>query len=381
MKKYMFISVILLLLATTTLSGCGTSKKTDTSAVKTSRVTKKTVGALTAEKSNIINLDGRKLDIDTRYRVAKIEDDKTEITSYFIFNNDKVNQIADERDGRSGTDYYEALKSAWDEAQRLSAEQASKFHLFGKKEEASTEPQPFVFDETAYITAYHEDIIMYVYSGLDRATPATDLKDYEIKSSIQSYVNSSLGANVELRNAMYDTHSVPQIAEDTLNPIVNDKKLNGDFYVMTFTANSGDKAQTTYGATVNAKQYYGIYFMEKEVEQGSLRKWYGIVFTNDSVGDIIEEDFYKDIFSQLKTRFNITQYYTDWLDTSIWSYKKETDYRNGKSYNQLLTTFNDTMNFYVLKGNKKQNEAITETEITTEEPTEESETQEIEIQN
>lgn len=367
MKKGI-LCMLLLYFSLCLLSGCGSSSDDDTTAVKTSRVTSKTLGAIKAEETNIISLFGGDLEIDTNYRVAISEDKNTEITSYFVFNNDKVNAIADEKDGRSGDDYYNALKNAWDEAQRIKAEQSEKFSLFGKKdneEEAETTTEVFTFDTDAYITPYHEDVMLYVYSGIDRATPASELKDYEIRASIRNYVTNTLGANVELRNVLYDTYPVPQVDENSLFPYLNNPTLNGDYYVMSFTANAGNEFTTTYGTIHYAKQYYGIYFMEKNVWNGSFRRWYGIVFTNDSVGDVLDQNFYESIFEQLRNVFGITQYYTDILDTTVWNYDVEKDFRNGKSYEQLLTTFHDTMNFYTLTENKKT-EIVTETTEETE---------------
>lgn len=364
MRKNMFC-VSLLSLTLLCLGGCGSANKEDTTAVKTSRVTSETIGAIKAEETNIIPLHCGDLRIDPRYRVAVSEDANAEITSYFIFNNDKVNAIADERDGRSGDDYYNAIKEAWDKAQQAKKEQAEKFSFLGKKEniEETTETEVFIFDTDAYITPYHEDIAMYVYSGIDRATPSADLRDFEIKASIRNYVDITLGANVQLYNALYDTFPTPQKATDMLHPELNDPLLNGDFYVLTFTANAGNKIATTYGYYDYAKQYYGIYFMEKDCWDGSFRRWYGIVFANDSVGEIVENDFYEDIFNQLNTTYAITRFYTDYLDVNNYFYDPKKDYRYGKSYEQLLDTFQDTKDYYILLENGDI-EISTETEST-----------------
>lgn len=353
MKKGKITTTLLLLLTVGSLCACGGSDTIDPEVVKTSRVTKDTVGAIKAEESNVISLDGHDITIANNYRVSVQTDPNTEITTYFVFNPEKANEIADARDGRSGDDYERALRDAWDEAQRLIAEQTSKNNFFGgKTEETTIEPAVFVFDTDAYTTAYHENVSLYIYSGLDRTTPAVGLKDYQIKASCQAYMNGSLGANVQLRNVMWDVTNVPQIAENPLFPEVNDIDLNGDFYVMTFTANAGDYETTTYGEQVFPQQYFGIYLMEKEMWQGSFRRWYGFVFTNDGVGDIMDEEAYDDIMTQLKTEFEVTRYYTAILDTTAWNYDKLVDYRYGRNYEQLSSLFGATKNYYIMFQNK-----------------------------
>lgn len=351
------------------LGGCGGSKKTDPEEVKTSRVTKSTIGAIKAEENNVIALGDKEITIPSDYRVSVLNDEQTEITTYFVFNPEKANAIADERDGRSGKDYENALREAWDKAQQEIAEQAKKSNIFKKDEDVEVyEPVAFVFDTDAYTTAYHENTMMYIYSGVDRATPAEGLKDYQIIASCKAYLTNSLGANVQLRNIIWDTTNVPQITENIMFPEINDMSLNGDYFVLTFTANAGNDETATYGDIVYAQQYYGIFLMEKDVWDGSFRNWYGFVFKNDGAGDVMDEVAYNDIMGQIKTEMGVTQYYTTILDTTAWNYDETQDFRNGRTYDQLNQLFYNTRNFYVITKNKTVDLNADEAETSTTAP-------------
>ncbi|MBE5877239.1 MAG: hypothetical protein E7290_10185 [Lachnospiraceae bacterium] len=349
MKKKLIFSVITTLVITM-LTGCNSLVSVEE--VKTSRITKKTQGAIKANDTNSIELLGGNLLLNNNYRVAVSENEAAEVTTYFVWNPTKANEIADKKDGREGNDYEEAMREAWEKAKALAEEQAKK--AWNKdKDMTSHLGESFEFDKDAYITPYNENVVMYIYSGLDRLSPAIELTDAQIKSSIQNYVQNYVVPSTSLSNTMYDSYSVPQVMENPLYPELSDASLNGDYYVMTFTGVSGQYTASTYGEYFYPRQYYGIWLLEKNVHDSSSRRWYGFIFTNDPAGDTMNEEAYADIMSQIKSEFGITRFYTDTYDTKAYNYDASKDYRNGRSYEQIQTLFSGTQNYYKMLNNTK----------------------------
>lgn len=377
MKKSTFLGLVATTLLTVSLSGCGLLGGSSASTeVKTSRITKKTVGAIQAEDTNVISLYGGEIKLPEGFRYSKVEDEKTLVTTYFAFNPDISNAIADKKDGRSGDDYENALREAWETAKTLAEQQAKK--KFGKKDPTPTEPledDVFVFDTTAYTTAYNENNYLIVYEGIDNNTPAEELTDAQIKLSLRTYLQNTLGANVELRNALWDTNSLPYANELNagLHPELADPNLNGKYYAISFYAYSGNYETTTYGIQCYPFTYYGVAFMEREKFDGSFRRWYAVVFVNNSEGEVFSEADYNFVFSQLRTSFGIHRYFTIFEDTDNFAYKPEEDTRYGRSYEQLLSIFDATKQYYVIKANKTT-PPTTESADPTAEPTGNDET-------
>ena len=103
MKKKIFIVVTTLLLSLS-LSAC-TSSSTKSDSLKTSRVTKQTANAIKAEETNKITLTDGKILLPENYRYAVSKSEDGDLTTYFVFNPDKSNEIADKSDGRSKGEY------------------------------------------------------------------------------------------------------------------------------------------------------------------------------------------------------------------------------------------------------------------------------------
>lgn len=357
MRKHgVLLAVAVMALSLTACAGGGGSGD---SSVKTSRVTKKTVGAIKAGESNVIELAGGKVALTENYRYAMNGVSDNDLVTYFVWNPEKANFIADQRDGRSGDDYENDLKKAWEEAQAKAKENASKNPFTSKQEETTTagDSEVFVFDKDAYITAYNENITLYVYSGIDRNSPAENLTSTQVKLSLRSYLDKSLGANEQLKNVAYagsvpDIPSWELIAEESpshMNPLTN-----GEYYVGTFTADSGEPISSTYGENFFPKKYFCIYLLEKEKDEaGSVRRWYGFVLTNDGVGDYMDEEMHKDFYGMLTDEFGITLYPTEIWDTSFYVYDEGKDYRNGLSYEQFEALFDGVKQYYLIFNTKK----------------------------
>lgn len=349
------------------LGGCGgSSSVASTETVTTHRITRKTTGAIKAEETSVIAFENsdRKLKLTEDYRYAMGYDDATEITTYYIWNPQIANANADAKDGRAEGEYEKELKVAFENAREQAIKEASKWNPFKKKEDKESqltdlEDDVFVFDKDAYITAYHDDIMMYVYSGIDRTSPTGMLQSSQVKSSALTYYQSSIVAGIpSMKNALWDTGCCPSYTTLDIDTMAYEKDdTNGDFFSLTFTGNSGDYASTTYGTQVYPKTYYGIYLIEKNVKDGSLRRWYCFVFANDSVGNIVDEKLYKSVFEQFRSEFGVFQFFT-MFDKDNWAYDPETDYSKGKSYVQLEKAFEDTRNYYIMRDNRKQNETM-----------------------
>ena len=82
MKKSAFWSLVATTLLTVSLSGCGSLGGSSASTeVKTSRITKNTVGAIKAEDTNVISLYGGEIKLPEGFRYSKVEDEKNLVTT------------------------------------------------------------------------------------------------------------------------------------------------------------------------------------------------------------------------------------------------------------------------------------------------------------
>lgn len=214
---------------------------------------------------------------------------------------------------------------------------------FGKKV-VDGENRYYVWQgESDYIMPNSLDIVMYIYEGNDKNSPDKELTDSQARSSfIQGYVN---GFKSEVDN--------PRLTADA-NIIATD-----NWYTFCFTGYSGNSVSTTYNVLCFPKSYYGIYMLQKKINNDNSRNYYGFVFTNNSDGDLIGEDDYNSLLNQIKSGFAVSEFYT--LPQNPISYDAAKDYSNGYSYSQLTALFNDTKNFYIIAagGTPRQTPTIT----------------------
>lgn len=355
-----FVATLCLIL----LSACGT-KKEDTQSLRTSRTTKKTVGAIKAEDTNVIKLhDGNiTLPIDYRYSVSSNDD----LTAYFVFNPDECNRIADERDGRTEGEYEALLKESWEKAKEEALKKVKGNEEALQNEELKGE---FVFDTDAYITPYHENVSMIIYEGIDRTTPNNELTNSQMNTSFYSYFQTSIMANLTVRNTAKDFGvPYPKTGVDVekvpeMNKFLYNEKLNGKYYVYTVFTYSGDYMTTTYGIQCFPHTYYGIFLMEKNAFDGSFRRWYAFIFCNDSKGNIFSENDYNDMMKQIKSTFKIEMFPTSQYNKEAVNYDETKDRRNGLSYEQLLNAFTLTSQYHTMYENQTRNlDELTEEEV------------------
>lgn len=364
-KKILIMAVAVLCLCV--LCSCG-AKKTDTQALRTSRVTKKTEGAIKAEQTNVIKLHDAEITLPKEYRYAISEEE--DLNTYFVFNPTRCNQIADANDGRGEGEYETLLKEMWENAR---AEALKKVR--GDESKLSEDLKgEFVFDKDDYITAYHENISMIVYEGIDRASPNSKLSNSEVNQSLYAYYNdslASLSANLSVRNT-YKEQAVPYSDKDlkdatTLTDWQKDlynQSANGDYYVFTIRTYSGDYMNTTYGLPVFPHTYYCIYFVEKECFNGSMRRWYGFAFSNDSKGNIFAKEDFDDLMEQIKKQFGLDLFPTEVADKTAINYDAEKDTRTGINYEQLSSVFDGTFQYHTMYENQSVNiDELSEEEV------------------
>lgn len=141
--------------------------------------------------------------------------------------------------------------------------------------------------------------------------------------------------------------------------------INGEWYALQMTGNSGEYLFTTYNTLCYPKQYYGIYAVQNTTDEDSNnRRYYGFIFSNDSTGDIITEQEYNSLVEQIKEAFAIMTFYTN--PQSEYNYDPALDYSKGYSYSQIETLFQNTKNYYVmLKGQQAAEESQKQEEVAT----------------
>lgn len=216
---------------------------------------------------------------------------------------------------------------------------------YGKKEsEDGTSYYVWKTDEE-YNLPSSIDVVLYIYEGNDKKTPDADLEEAEVRSSISNYMQSFVGEVDEAR-------------------IVLDAGLtsNKDWYTLCFTGYGGSNNEvTSYGTYCYPKSYYGVYMLQKAVDDDYSRNYYGFIFSNDGVGNILTESEYNSLFSQIKNGFKVNSFFT----LPQMTYDAATDYSNGYSYEQLKKLFQDTTNYYIITGGRAAETETEETEETT----------------
>ena len=145
--------------------------------------------------------------------------------------------------------------------------------------------------------------------------------------------------------------------------IVSDPQaiLNGEWYILQMTGNSGEYLFTTYNSLCYPKQYYGIYAVQNTTdEESNHRRYYGFIFSNDGTGNIMTEQDYNNLVEQIKEAFTITDFYTN--PQNEYNYDPAVDYSKGYSYSQIETLFQNTKNYYVMLEEQQAAESSKEQE-------------------
>lgn len=199
-----------------------------------------------------------------------------------------------------------------------------------------------------YILPTDSDVIMYIYEGTDLASPDSSLEEADARISMtQNYVQ--IFRQMVSGSVICDPQAI----------------LNGEWYALQITGNSGEYLFTTYNTLCYPKQYYGIYAVQNTTDEDSNhRRYYGFVFSNDSTGNIITEQEYNSLIEQIKEAFTISTFYTNPQNEAY--YDPAIDYSKGYSYSQIETLFKNTENYYVMlkeqqaaEASKEQEEAAT----------------------
>jgi len=202
--------------------------------------------------------------------------------------------------------------------------------------------------EEKYALPTDSDVVLYVYEGTDLASPDSTLEEVDARISMtQNYIQ--IFRQMVSGSVISDPQAV----------------LNGEWYALQMTGNSGEYLFTTYNSLCYPKQYYGIYVVQNTTdEESNHRRYYGFIFSNDSKGSIITEQEYNSLLEQIKESFTITTLYTN--PQNEYNYDPAVDYSKGYSYSQIKTLFQNTKNYYVMleeqqaaEASKEQEEAAT----------------------
>ncbi len=218
--------------------------------------------------------------------------------------------------------------------------------------EISTDESEEVQKKVDYKNAIDNDIVFYVMSGEDTTTPDKDLDKGQVKTSLTTYYNYLYKlfnmSHLKMDDLTLNDAEGKNIKDDsgkTSTRISSD----GNWYYTTFTCTSGDKLKTTYNTNCYPKTYYGIMMLGANQNPDYSRKYFIIMFSNDSNGQIMEESEYNSLFSQVKSLFKLNGFYTKILlpsekDPALNCY-------NGRSYSQFDELMKDTYNYYILNEN------------------------------
>jgi len=203
-----------------------------------------------------------------------------------------------------------------------------------------------------YVAPKNLDIVFYIYVGEDINSPDKILTDAEARTSIsQSYIQVFRTA---VDNGRIDYYDANVVSTD-------------DWYTLCFTGYSGsDNVATTYGVYCYPKTYYGVYMLQKNVTDDYSRRYYGFIFSNDAIGSMLTQSEYESLLKQIKGGFAVDTFYS--LPQNELSYDSAKDISNGYSYTQLKTLFQNTTNYYIIKGDraKETDEGDTESGILSE---------------
>ncbi len=209
-----------------------------------------------------------------------------------------------------------------------------------------------ISQNTDYKEAIDNDILFYVLSGEDKASPDRELSRGEVKSSLaayNTYLTSLLSINYPMIDdiTLNDSDGYPIVDElGNTSPRVS---ADGKWYYTAFTATSGKGITTTYNTLCYPKSYYGILLLGKDQNPDHSREYRIFVFSNDGNGKIMGRNEYDSLFKQIKNIYQLHGFYTmPQLSTMKDSLK---NYYNGRSYLQFNDLMLDTHNYYILKEN------------------------------
>ena len=167
--------------------------------------------------------------------------------------------------------------------------------------------------EDLYITS--RDVMMYLYEGTDANSPHEELEDYEVDSSLGTYM-SFFEEPLELYDLNLDCDAI--LTE------------NGKSFAYSFTGSGGEPVTTTYDASCYPKSYYGIFVMDAE-RTGASRNWAGFVFSNDGTGEFFKKSEYLSLLSQITDAYSIENFNIEYTD----DVPAELRVKSGRSYELL----------------------------------------------
>ena len=203
---------------------------------------------------------------------------------------------------------------------------------YGKKEDKNGVSYYVWKDNDNYILPSSVDVLLFIYEGCDKKTPDKELNESEVRSSISNYTQQFIS---DIENAHI-----------TLDAGITN---NAEWYTECFTGYGGNNYEiTSYGKYCYPKSYYGVYMLQKNITVDYSRKYYGFVFSNDKMGEILSEDEYNTLFNQIKDNFKVKNFYS----LPQLNPDPSKDFSKGYSYKQLEELFKDTKNYYIIAGKK-----------------------------
>lgn len=227
-----------------------------------------------------------------------------------------------------------------------------------------------------YINPGDEDIMFYAFRGNDLTTPDTELT--------LSQANTSIGNYIKYFTQEAEKRSNPIIAANGSLRDLNLVDFAGyDYWVYPFYLyDNRDSITSTYNKMLYPKYYYGVCLLDRDSDGKPSRDWYLLIFSNDSAGKLIDRENYTRIFEQdLKAQFGLesfpfpTQFTDEDVQKRIAAGILETNplfvAEGGYDYDQFLSLFGDTINYYAVLPNievEKPTPPPQEGDVTEEEP-------------
>lgn len=182
-------------------------------------------------------------------------------------------------------------------------------------------------EDKDYTLELDSDILLYVYEGLDSSSLHEQITDNQAYQSLK-------GSYIERLRVLVDG----RFSIDALTSLSDDEK----YHSLCFVGNSGDYISTTYSVMCFPKTYYGLYFLQNETKTYD-RKWYGFTFSNDGEGEIFSKSEYEYLINFIKSQFNESTFYA----LKLLNYDPNTDVAKGRTYDQMLSLFDNTYLYYV----------------------------------
>lgn len=202
---------------------------------------------------------------------------------------------------------------------------------YGWVETESTKSYYAWKSDTEFLLPTNHDVMLYVYEGEDFNSPESEIDESQAKNSIVMGYLPLFAENVD----------TVRFAKDAV------VTQNGDWYTLCFSGYSGtDYITTTYGTICYPKSYYGIFVINEGLTEQNSRRYYGFVFSNNSIGEILSATEYSDLLGQIKDIFGLKTFYTAYQNPTLYDAEKDTS--TGYSYSQFKNLFHETKNYYIV---------------------------------